>query len=253
MTSGRLLLPAALDHLDAGVAAFAAALHEDLRRPVPGCPGWDLAALAGHLGGVHRWARSAVVQARPGVLSEAGPDDSRDIAAWFAEGAAALAATLRATEPATGCWTFGPPPRTVAFWQRRMPHETTLHAWDAHAALGEDLPLDRDLALDGVDEVVTMFVPRQVRLGRLVPPPHALELRATDAPQGVGPWKLFAGEGEGETGGGGDVRAPDAVVAAPAATLLLLLWRRIPLDTDGVAVAGDAAAAHALFDAPLTP
>jgi uncharacterized protein (TIGR03083 family) len=253
MTSGRLLLPAALDHLDAGVAAFAAALHEDLRRPVPGCPGWDLAALAGHLGGVHRWARSAVVQARPGVLSEAGPDDSRDIAAWFAEGAAALAATLRATEPATGCWTFGPPPRTVAFWQRRMPHETTLHAWDAHAALGEDLPLDRDLALDGVDEVVTMFVPRQVRLGRLVPPPRALELRATDAPQGVGPWKLFAGEGEGETGGGGDVRAPDAVVAAPAATLLLLLWRRIPLDTDGVAVAGDAAAAHALFDAPLTP
>jgi uncharacterized protein (TIGR03083 family) len=229
--------------LDAGAAAFTAALRGDLRRPVPGCPGWDLAALAGHLGGVHRWARDAITEGRPGELHETGPADPEQLRTWFAEGASALIETLHTTDPATPCWTFGPPPRTASFWQRRMPHETTLHAWDAHAALAEDLPLDRDLALDGVDEVVTMFVPRQVRLGRLVPPAHAVELSATDAPPGVGPWHLFSGEG----------RAADASVAAPAATLLLLLWRRLPLDSDGVAVEGDEAGARQVLTAPLTP
>jgi uncharacterized protein (TIGR03083 family) len=243
MTAGRLTLPAALDHLDAAVEAFATALRGDLRRPVPGCPGWDLAALAGHLGGVHRWARAAIADGRPAEQSDAGPGDPGELVPWFAEGAAALRATLRATDPATACWTFGPPPRTAAFWLRRMPHETTLHAWDAHAALGADLPLDRDLALDGVDEVVTMFVPRQVRLGRLVPPLHAVELRAADAPPGAGPWQLFARQGA----------APDAVVTAPAATLLLLLWKRFPLGTDGVTVEGDEAAARAVLADRLTP
>jgi uncharacterized protein (TIGR03083 family) len=243
MTAGRLTIPAALEHLDAGVAAFTAALESDLSRTVPGCPGWDLAALAGHLGGVHRWARAAIIEGRQGELDETGPGDTRDLAGWFAEGAAALAETLRATDPAAPCWTFGPPPRTAAFWQRRMPHETTLHAWDAHSALGHELPLDRTLALDGVDEVVTMFVPRQVRLGRLVPSPHVVELRATDTPPDVGAWRLCDAEG----------RAPDAVVAAPAATLLLLLWRRIPVSADAVTVDGDEAAAREVLAAPLTP
>jgi MDMPI C-terminal domain len=88
-----------------------------------------------------------------------------------------------------------------------------------------------------------MFVPRQVRLGRLVPSPHVVELRATDAGPDTGPWQLFDGEG----------RAPDAVVAAPAATLLLLLWRRIPVMTDAVVVDGDEAAAREVLAAPLTP
>jgi uncharacterized protein (TIGR03083 family) len=243
MTAGRLTIPAALERLDAGAAAFTAALQGDLRRPVPGCPGWDLAALAGHLGGVHRWAQEAIIAGRPGELDETGPGDRRDLAGWFAEGAVALAETLRNTDPAAPCWTFGPPPRTAAFWQRRMPHETTLHAWDAQSALGQELPLDRDLALDGVDEVVTMFVPRQVRLGRLVPPAHVVELHATDAPPDIGPWRLFEGEG----------RAPDAVVEAPAAALLLLLWRRIRVTADAVTVDGDEAAARDVLAAPLTP
>ena len=243
MTAGRLTIPAALDHLDAAVAAFAAALRADAQRPVPGCPGWDVAALAGHLGGVHRWALEAIADGRPGEQSDAGPEDPRQLVPWFAEGAAALTKALRAADPAAPCWTFGPPPRTVAFWLRRMPHETTLHAWDAHAALGEGLPLDRDLALDGIDEVVTMFVPRQLRLGRLVAPPHSVELRAADAPPGAGPWQLFGREGA----------APDAVVTAPAATLLLLLWKRVSFDAVDVTVEGDGAAARGVLSVALTP
>jgi hypothetical protein len=35
-------------------------------------------------------------------------------------------------------------------------------------------------ALDGVDEIVTMFFPRQVRLGCTLPPSHALAIAASE-------------------------------------------------------------------------
>ena len=48
--------------LQGSVARFASALQSGpLDAPVPGCPGWDLHRLAGHLGYVQRWARLAVV------------------------------------------------------------------------------------------------------------------------------------------------------------------------------------------------
>ncbi|MGH9115951.1 MAG: maleylpyruvate isomerase N-terminal domain-containing protein, partial [Acidimicrobiales bacterium] len=42
-----------LDHLAREGAAFAAAAEAGLDRPVPTCPGWDVAALVAHLGQVH--------------------------------------------------------------------------------------------------------------------------------------------------------------------------------------------------------
>ena len=61
-----------------------------------------------------------------------------------------------------------PPPRR--FWARRQAHETTIHAVDALAAsLGGcptsdesagALPIDAELAVDGIDELVSGFMPR---------------------------------------------------------------------------------------------
>jgi hypothetical protein len=31
-----------------------------LDEPIAGCPGWDVAALGAHLGGVHRWVLAAL-------------------------------------------------------------------------------------------------------------------------------------------------------------------------------------------------
>src|SRR5436190_2222205 len=73
-------------------------------------PGWGLRALAAHLGGVHRWARSALTRPRPGEQSDEGPEPGVDLRAWFDEGAHDLVRTLRGTDPATECWTFGPGP-----------------------------------------------------------------------------------------------------------------------------------------------
>jgi uncharacterized protein (TIGR03083 family) len=235
----------ALGHLEVAAARFSATLEADLEAPVPSCPGWDLRALAAHLGGVHRWARSALTRPRPGEQSDDGPEPSVDLREWFEEGVRDLVETLRATDPAAECWTFGPRPRTAAFWFRRQAHETSMHAWDAErAAFGQPSPFPLELALDGVDEVVTLFLPRQIRLGRLAPLPHAVEVRASDAP-GPASWRLGPAD-----------RQPDAVVSAPAATLLLLLWRRIPLeaaDETGLVVTGDVDVVRSVLSAPLTP
>lgn len=232
-----------LDHLEREAARFAAVLDEgDLAAPVPACPGWDLAELTGHLGGVHRWARDAVVAGRPTEEERPYPRDRAALRSWFADGAADLVATLRATDPAAPCWTFGPKPRTAGFWFRRQAHETAMHARDAEEAVsGARTPLDPGLVLDGIDEILTMFLPRQVRLARLDPPRQAVELRPVDT--GAEPFRL-APAGDGDLVG---------TVSAPAETLLLLLWRRLPTDADGVVVEGDAGAVQSLFRLPLTP
>ncbi len=146
----------------------------DLDRPVPCCPGWTMLDLGRHVGSVHRWARETVRTGRPGDEPD-GPDAQAELVDWLTEGAALLLDTLRSTDPALPVWTFGPPPRVAAFWSRRQAHETAIHLVDARQALGLPVQLDPTLATDGVDEVATMFFPRQVRLERIRPlrPRHA--------------------------------------------------------------------------------
>jgi uncharacterized protein (TIGR03083 family) len=254
-----------LPHLQHAAADFAAVLETgELDAPVPGCAPWRLTDLAHHLGGVHRWARTAVVE---------GPSDDKDptdaptdraaLVAWFREGADALVATLRATDPDTPCWTFAPP-HTAAFWFRRQMHETAVHAGDAAASQGTTRPYGAELALDGIDEVVGTFFPRQVRLGRIPPLPSALAVQPAEG----GRWVL-AGDGRGRQAtpshpaGGGPrsqrawrlreaPRDASATLSGPAEAVLLLLWHRITLDDPRLTVSGDRAAADAVLAAALT-
>ena len=116
------------------------------------------------------------------------------------------------------------------------------HGWtltDLAHHLGTTDPLDPALALDGVDEVVTVMFPRQVRLGRTARPSAALGLTATEG----GDWVL-AGDGEPE---------PAATVSGPAEALFLLLWHRIDLGDPRLTVAGSRATAAAVLAAALTP
>jgi uncharacterized protein (TIGR03083 family) len=227
-----------LAHLGRACDAFAACLETgDLDAAVPDCPGWTLTDLAHHLGGVHRWARTAVVEGRSGQKTFDAPADREALVGWFRDGATALADTLRASDPATPCWTIGTDPHVAGFWFRRQAHETVLHARDAGAAA----PLDPTLALDGVDEVVTMFLPRQLRLGRTAPLAAALAL----TPDEGGRWLLARADDP--------VADPDATVAGPAEAVLLLLWHRIDLDDPCLTVSGSRAAADAVLAAALTP
>jgi len=218
---------------------FADLLDEaELAAAVPACPGWTLLDLADHLGGVHQWARHAVVAGNPDGDAEPAPRERAALARWYRTHAGRLVQALTEVGAEAPAWTFGPEPHTAAFWQRRQVHETVMHLWDAQASQGAPTDLDPALALDGVDEVVNVFYPRQVRLGRTEPLPAGLGLVAADAPGHPG----FA---IGTT--------PDVTIEATASTLLLLLWHRVDLAGSDVQVTGDAAHAADLLRHAITP
>ncbi|MGQ7296001.1 maleylpyruvate isomerase N-terminal domain-containing protein [Quadrisphaera sp. KR29] len=246
----------AADLVEREAGRLAAALRpEGLAVVVPGCPGWTLADLARHTGGVHRWARAALGTAPDGSPGgePSGPPDDDAVPAWFAVGAGELVAALASLSPAAPCWTFAAAeaPATAAFWARRQAHETALHRWDAESALAAAglaaAPdpatwLGEDVAADGVAEVADVMLPRQVRLGRTPALPGALAL---ESPSGR---SLLGGAGAPQ---------PAAELRGPAPALLLLVWGRTTLDaelaTGRLALAGSRDAAARLLSGALTP
>jgi uncharacterized protein (TIGR03083 family) len=240
------LTPAAsLEHLEQAVSAYDAVLAAgDLAAPVPSCPGWTLLDLTHHLGGVHRWAATAVTEKRSMNDDEIVIPDDAGTRAWFLDGATALVDVLRATPPETECWAFGPKPRVAAFWFRRQPLETAVHAWDAAGSQGlAPRPFDAALALDGIDEVRHMFFPRQLHLGRIEPLARSLAIAPDET---TTRWVFPAGDGD-------DDAAPEAVVGGPADVLYLLLWGRLTLDDPRIRTEGDADAARTVLAARITP
>lgn len=217
----------------------------DLAREVPGCPGWDLAELGQHVGGIYRFATVGIVDGR-GEDEPTGPRERDALLDWFDAG---LAGLLEAFEPRDwnrACWTLSPPHR-VGFWARRMCHETSLHLWDAEVSQGVGTRIDPVLAADGVDEIVTMFFPRQVRLGRIPPLRDCAAIVLTDV---IGaPAMLLHGDGSVPT----DAVVPEVVVRGPAFDVLLMLWKRLSRLPDTVEVDGDHAAFDRVFTTALTP
>lgn len=211
--------------------------------PVPSCPGWTVADLVVHLGQTHLWAEHCVRLRDPNLPETDAPlIDQVRLAAWYAECARVLIETLRATDPGAESWTFGTSSQTAAFWFRRQAHEAAMHRWDLGAALGRDLGYPNPLAADGVDEVVSVFLPRQVRLGRIAPLPRSLAVRT-----GGHRWVL-AGDG---TGAGAE--PPDAEVSGTADVLVLLLWGRLGLEDPRIQLTGDTSGAAAVLSAGIVP
>ncbi len=65
-------------------------------------------------------------------------------------------ATRRPADPAS---TWYGPDQTVGFWIRRMAQETVIHRIDAELGTGQPVaPVPADLAVDGIDELLKVFV-----------------------------------------------------------------------------------------------
>ncbi|GGK59991.1 maleylpyruvate isomerase N-terminal domain-containing protein [Ornithinimicrobium pekingense] len=152
--------------VDAFVRSAAAAGPE---AAVPTCPAWTVRRLLAHQGMVHRWARATLrgEECHPPAWNAEGQQVA-DPVGWLLEGADALVTTIETAPDDVRATVFladAPPPRV--FWARRQCHETTIHAVDALAASLGRLPDPRDaawvdepVALDGIDELLTGFVPR---------------------------------------------------------------------------------------------
>ena len=165
-------------------------------RAVPTCPEWTVRDLVRHTGGVHRWAtgfvrgRTEPLNADLDEVVGTWPEDA-ELAAWLAQGCADLVAALAAAPGDLQCWTFLPAPSPLAMWARRQAHETAIHRVDAELAAG--LPLSAwapAFAADGIDELLSLFVPRR-STALHADPPVTLMVRCADIDAS---WLLRLGE-----------------------------------------------------------
>jgi uncharacterized protein (TIGR03083 family) len=233
--------------LDAAAAALAALVDSaDPDLPVPACPGWTLRQLATHVGRAHRWAaeivgtRSADFIEFRAVPDGRLPDDQAARGQWLTAGAGRLAEAVR-NAGEDSVWAFGEL-RPATFWARRMAHETLVHGADAQLAAGRDVAIPAPFAADAIDEWLTvMSGPLSGRpdpRADALPPGTSLHVHATDSELGgAGEWLVrHSADGVEVLGGHGKA---DVALAGPAADLLLVLMRRLPVTHQAVAVHGD--------------
>lgn len=203
-----------------------------LSAPVPGCPDWTGRDLVAHLGEVQRfWA--AAVAAGPADSPPADVPDrepSGDLLEWSERSTDALVAAFRAADPACGVYVWWKEPRTVAAVARHQVQEATVHAWDALDTAGRADDLPAAIALDGIDEFLTVELPVSAAW------PHAdasVALVADEAPDS--PWRVAFTDGAGRFERSGT--AADAVLLVPASAVVLAMYgRRGP---SSLAVSGD--------------
>lgn len=229
-------------------AALRTAARAEAAPLVPSCPGWSIADLAAHLGGVHRFV-SRILRDRLQVPPDTSdlalfelpaeltgwPDPAKgphtgplhpELADWFARGAAALEGLLRESSDADPVWSWSAE-RTAGFWLRVQTVEAAVHRWDAQGAIGERAPLDVELAAEAVGLHFGVLVPGWRAMGQA--PQGKGErygFRRTDGP---GAWTVSF-EGDEVRVAEGAVESAEVTVSGSAADLLLFLWGRIPAE-----------------------
>lgn len=251
---GRMATSLTVDEHGDGIGNAWTVLRENARlaglaTPVPTCPGWTVEELVLHLGLVHRWA-NRILRGVP--VDEAGTIDlpvSDEVRAregftasdpfdWLDVGARALLQTLAFAPDDLDVFFFlrdAHPPRFA--WARRQCHETTVHAVDAmtarlgRAPTADEVWFSDRLAADGVDELLTGFVPRRSQRLRSTSP-YSVLVETSDTGHR---WLLEVSEEPVVTTAlmASDDRPPfDARLAADAVPLFLHLWNRTPTDVD---------------------
>jgi uncharacterized protein (TIGR03083 family) len=221
-----------LDSLRADADLLLRTASGALGRPVPTCPGWTCERLVGHVGRVWRWTAAWVRGERGREVEQAPPGDA--VVSWSRTGLDEVVGAIEAADPEAEVDTWvGRQP--ALFWPRRMAVEAALHRVDAQLAVGDPAPVDTALALDGIDEMLTVILPLR-GAAELHGDGETIHLHATDdLPAGEGEWLVTlraGGVAVERTHAKGDV-----AVRAPASELLLLLWNRA--DPERCEVFGD--------------
>lgn len=218
-----------LDCLAADYARLRAVVPDKLAAPVPTCPGWTVADLTRHVGEVYLHKTLAM---REGVEPETFPPPGlagEDPVALLDRTYAGLRAEFAARKPADPAGAWYTPDQTVGFWIRRMAQETVIHRIDAELGAGQPVdPVPDDLAVDGIDELLKVFVAFGVaEWGEyftevLAGSPGRTYLVRTDGAA----WRARTGPGQFEvTDGAGDGTA-DVTVAGPPEAVLRWVWNR---------------------------
>lgn len=221
-------LEAILEHSE----GFARAAENNFGAAVEGCPGWSVADLVWHLSDVH-WFWATIVEER----LEAPPDESRRPArvgedrllSYFQDGAHHLIEVLERAPDDAAVWTWAPSQHDVAFVSRHQVQEAAVHHWDAANAAGESIEIAFPVACDAVDEFLTYSIASAEDPGdpAAAPMGGAFVIATSD---GEDAWTIEDGAEPGMLAVRSGASEGLPVVRAPAADLLLWLYRRLDLE-----------------------
>ncbi|HEX3785090.1 MAG TPA: maleylpyruvate isomerase family mycothiol-dependent enzyme [Pseudonocardiaceae bacterium] len=216
-----------------------AAATVSLDTTVPSCPEWQVRDLVRHTGNVHRWAARVVAEAYQGnafafraqlLAAEVEPTDEA-LVDWFRSGYAGLVEALKAAPTDLDCFTFVTTSSPLEFWARRQTHETAIHRVDAELAAGAPTPVDADLAVDGIDELLTMFL--ALRGGAL----RAESERTLQVSAAGRHWLVRIGPDSATVTESQEQGRADCTVSGDPGALYLALWNRAPWTS--LTVSGD--------------
>jgi uncharacterized protein (TIGR03083 family) len=225
-----------LSALELESSRMAGVAEGGLSRPVGSCPGWEVKDVIGHLGSVYSWAASAVAGGgeRPGPM-EAAPEDEGALLPWFVHNRDALLASFAGRAAHDKAWVFvSASPQTVGWWARRQALESAVHRFDVESGAGADVsPIDPELAVEGCDEYLSLFLPRILGSNPVAALVGTFHVHATDT---AGEWSLDFSE-PGLTRR--EHSKADTAVRGPAAGLYLWMWNRLTPEQAGLEVFGD--------------
>jgi uncharacterized protein (TIGR03083 family) len=230
-----------LECLGADFARLRAVVPDQLGAAVPTCPGWTVADLTHHVGEVYLHKTMAM---REGAEPDPWPPPEladEEPLALLDRAYAALREELTTRKAEDPCGTWYKPDQTVGFWFRRMAQETVIHRIDAELGAGQPVvPVPGDLAVDGCDELLKVFLAYSVaEWGRYftdllaASPGRAYALRTEGAA-----WRVRTAPGLLTVEDGDDGQA-DVTVSGPPTALLRWLWNReTPGESPAVTVDG---------------
>ena len=240
-----------VEHIRRESARFAACLAgTDRSARVPTCPAWSADDLLWHLTEVQLfWG--AIVRDRlddPDRAEDskpARPDDFDGLLARFGQATAALLEAITTTPGDTEVWTWSDD-HSVNFVRRRQAHEALIHRLDAELVASDPTPMDRDLASDGVDEVLATMLGDLPSWATFTPDGTTGAVETIDTYR---TWSLVFGRFSGTSPNTGNIYDMDTIVVdgagdepaftarGSAAELDAWLWGRGPVG--GLLLDGD--------------
>jgi uncharacterized protein (TIGR03083 family) len=223
-----------LECLAADYARIRAVVPGHLDPLVPSCPEWTVGNLVQHVGTTYL---HKVATMRDGAFPSQWPPpelNDEEPVALFDRAYAELVEEFGRREPEEFSQTWYEPDQSVGFWIRRMAQETVIHRIDAELGVGAPVaPVPDDLAIDGIDELLKVFVAYDVKKW----PDDYTEALAespgrsyTISTAGV-EWLVGTSPGSFSVGGGPGMTVPDfsnvdvAISGTPTA-MLQWVWNR---------------------------
>ena len=162
------------------------------------------------------------------------PDSPDALHDWFTTSATDALDALRSVDPSAPTWHPFQPPQLAGFWLRRLTHETTIHLLDAQLTCSMTPDIDAEMASDGIDEYLTVALPRVLSGEGVTVPTTTLHIHCTDVD---GEWLIVPSD-DGLVITREHAKG-DAALRGPAAAIFAGLWGRQGAAGE-IDIAGDA-------------